>query len=168
MNDAELHLVVNHVPVIGALLSVPLLLLTLLSRRQGRGVLRASVLVMVLTGVGAVAAQLTGEPAEEYVEDLPGTYEHAIHEHEENAELATILAVLTALLGLGAVVVAERRELVPPILVGAMLAGSTVTAGAMALTGSVGGEIRHPEAREDAPVVPPHHEDDDEDEDDDD
>ena len=76
MNDAHLHLLVNHLPIVGAMLSLPLFGLALLMPKD-RGALRAAVLVAVFTALGGVAADLTGEPAEEVVEGLPDVTEDA-------------------------------------------------------------------------------------------
>jgi hypothetical protein len=146
VNAAHFHLIVNHLPIVGAVLSVPLLVLALFQRAD-RGALRAAVAVLVLSAGGALASLWSGEPAEEQVEHLPGTSEAAIEIHEERAELATGLSVVTALLGVGALVLAERRRIGSAAPIAVTLAGAVLTAGAMAWTGSTGGVIRHPEIR---------------------
>lgn len=147
MNAAHLHLLVNHLPIIGAMLALPLLALALLSKAD-RGALRAAVVVLALSGAGAVAALQTGEPAEEVVEDLPGVDERAIHEHEERGEAATILSVLAAAAGIATLVLAERRGQAPQAAMIGVLGLSLLSAGAMAWTGAAGGPIRHSELRD--------------------
>jgi len=147
MNAAHLHLVINHLPIIGACLSLPLVAL-ILWRRSDRGLILAAALTLVLTGVGALAALQTGEPAEEMVEHLPGTAESLIEPHEERAEVAAGLAVATALGALVVLGVAWRREGPLPVsLLATLLVASVATSGAMAWTGKAGGMIRHPEIR---------------------
>lgn len=148
MNAAHLHLLVNHLPIIGAMLTVPLLLLAMLMPRE-RGALRAAVLVAVLTGLGGGLALWTGEPAEEIVEDIAGVDEAAIHTHEERAELAAGLGGFAAVLGVMALALSERRKAVHLPLAGVALVGAVLTAGAMAWTGASGGPIRHSEIRGD-------------------
>ena len=96
MNAAHLRLVINHLPIVGAFLTVPLVALALW-RRGDRGLILAAVLTLGLTGVGALAALQTGEPAEEIVEHLPGAAESPIDTHEHRSQVATGLAVATAL-----------------------------------------------------------------------
>lgn len=147
MNDAHLHLLVNHLPIVGAVFSVALVALALFMPKE-RGALRAAVLLLVLTGGGAVAAQLTGEPAEEVVEELAGVDESQIHEHEERAEAALVISLITAALGIGVLVMNERKGAVPAAASGLLLVASLASAGAMGWTGQAGGPIRHSEIRD--------------------
>jgi hypothetical protein len=150
MNPAHLHLLVNHFPIVGAFVSLPLLALALW-RRGDRGSLLAAVTVLVVSAAGAGAAQLTGDDAEEVVEHLPGVSESLIHTHEERAEVATILAVVTGLGSLGILGFAIRSGKTPLIGTVVLTAGALATAGTMAWTGQAGGQIRHTEIRDGAP-----------------
>ncbi len=99
MNGAHLHLLVNHLPIIGFALGLILLVATMF-RRADRGMFLASVLVLVIAGGGALVAQFTGEPAEEIVEHLPDVPKNLIETHEGAATSATVSAAITALLAL--------------------------------------------------------------------
>lgn len=134
--DVHLHLLLNHLPIVGTFLALPLLLLAALGRQ--RGALTAAVLVLGLAGGGAGAAYLTGEPAEEVVEDLAGTSEAALEAHEDRARLATALALLTALVGGVGLVRPNAGPLIPTLFV-----LTSLSATAMAWTGAAGGQIRH-------------------------
>ena len=101
MSWAHLHLALNHVPVVG--LPIVLLLLAWAILRRSAELLKASFGLMILLAVVTVIVQLTGEPAEELVEGLPGVVESMVETHEESALLGTIgLAVIgvIALFGL--------------------------------------------------------------------
>ena len=152
MTDAHLHLLVNHLPIVGAALSTLLWGLALLTGGE-RGALRAAALAAVFTGAGAAAAQLTGEPAEEAVERLPWADEALMHEHEERAEAATVVAVISGVLGLVAWGIAEKKDKGHGVLTGAALVGAIGTAGLMGWTGQAGGQIRHDEIRDGAPTT---------------
>lgn len=154
MNPAHLHLLVNHLPIIGFLFAIPLAALALL-RPGDRGIFTAVALVVALAAGGGVASQLSGEGAEEVVEDLPDVRESLIHEHEEAAEAATVVAVATALLALGLLGWRAKRggDLPRPALAGMLLA-TLVAGGAMARVGQLGGVIRHTEIREGAAAQP--------------
>lgn len=154
MNAAHLHLIVNHLPIVGAAIAVVLLVLALAQRGE-RGALRAGVLVLALSAAGAGAAYLTGEPAEEIVERMPGTSEAALETHEDRAGVATGLSVLAALAGAAALYLVERRKARPGVPVGVALASALLTTGAMVWTGASGGEIRHPEIRGGAAAAAP-------------
>ena len=148
MNAAHLHLLVNHLPILGSFLAAPLLVLALL-RRHEPGTLYGAVFLVLAAGIGAIAADQTGEGAEESVEDLPGVSEHLIHEHEEAAEVAMVLALVTAAIGIGATVVTARSGKVHPLATGILLSATLATSAAMANVGWAGGQIRHTEIRED-------------------
>lgn len=154
MNGAHAHLLVNHFPIVGTFLGVVLLLLTLATRRD-RGVWTAGVAVLALSAMGAAAAQLTGEPAEEVVEDLAGVDPDVVEEHEERAKIATIASVAVGVVALGAWFVGRRRDAIPVGFVGGTLAAAVVSAGLMAWTGNAGGKIRHPEIGDAPPAEGP-------------
>lgn len=154
MNGAHAHLLVNHFPIVGAFLGVVLLLLALATRRD-RGVWTAGVAVLALSAAGAGAAQLTGEPAEEVVEDLAGFDETLVEEHEERAKIATIGSVTVGVVALGAWFAGRRKAAIPTAYVGGVLAVALVSAGLMAWTGNAGGKIRHPEIGDAPPVEGP-------------
>lgn len=147
MNPAHLHLLVNHLPIVGAFLAVPLLGLALW-KRQDTGALRAAVLVLVFAAIGAGASMRTGEEAEEAVEASGWMSERLAHDHEERAELATPLSVVTALAGVALLIWSERKKVVNAGLVAGLGLLSVASAGAMAWVGSSGGVIRHDEIRD--------------------
>ncbi len=154
MDATHLHLLVNHLPIVGTFLALPLLVLALL-RRADAGALHAAALVLVLAGAGAIVAEETGESAEERVEHLAGTDEGALETHEERAEVATPVAVVTALLAIAAVAArALRPGLAGTVATVVTLASAIGSAGTMAWVGQSGGLIRHPELREGAPAAP--------------
>lgn len=103
-------------------------------------------------GLAVVATFLTGEPAEELVEKLPGVTKDLIHAHEEAGEVAmvlTLVAAATAFLSLFATRVAKLapvKRFLAPLLVLSLLGAM----GSLAYTGNLGGDIRHSELRADA------------------
>ena len=147
MNDVHLHLLVNHVPVLGTVFA--LLVGTYALARRQPDVLRVALGVLVICGAGSFAATQTGERAEEVVEDLPGVSEALIHEHEEAAEAANIASIALAVLALGALVWRRRQPDVGTVPAVVLLVGALATAGLMARAANAGGEIRHPEIRGD-------------------
>ena len=145
MTDVHLHLLINHLPILGSLFALVLGLYG--AARRQPSVVRAAFLTLIVSGVGSFAATRTGAGAEDAVEALPGVSEAILHEHEEAADVANSAAIALALLALG-VLVWRRRE--PEIGTGptvAVLLGAVVVFGLMARTGNLGGQIRHTEIR---------------------
>ena len=145
MNTAHLHLMLNHLPVLGA----PMLL-AVLAYGMGRRlpeVTRLALWGTVALGVISVAVYLTGEPAEELVESLP-TFDHDLVERHEAVALgATVLLGVTAVLA-GLALWASRvggrlAGTVSRLVLAGLLAGTA----AVAATAWTGGPIGHPEIR---------------------
>ncbi len=91
------------------------------------------------------ACFLTGEPAEETVEELPGVSEKMISLHENAATLAFWLLGVTGMLSLSAVLAGIRKKSVTNTLFIVSFILSALSFAAMARTGYYGGQIRHTE-----------------------
>jgi hypothetical protein len=147
MSWAHIHLALSHVPVIGLL--IVLLLLAVARVRRSTELTRASYVLLVLMAASAVVVYLTGEPAEELVENLPGFSEAIVEEHEEVALIATIGMGglgLIALVGL----IRFRAPRIEPAWYGrGVLLLALLMGGLMAWTANLGGQIRHSEIRTD-------------------
>ena len=143
-SGAHLHLLVNHVPIMGALFALALFTSSIW---YARGTLqRTALAVLVVVAIFSGIAKLSGDPAENATRGMPGVTRAATHEHEDMADKAFLLA---AALGIGAVVCLARwrtAELPSGVIVGCV-AGNILVAIAMAYTGLLGGQIRHTEVR---------------------
>ena len=145
MNGAEIHLLLNHIPVVGLFFVVALLTYALI--RKNVPLVNICVVFTLLLAVVTIPVNNSGEEAEEIVEEM-GRDHDLIHEHEEAAELALFL-----MLGLGGICIAyifllKRNEYVAHILSIILLAGCLGTSIYMAQVAHSGGEIRHPEIRD--------------------
>ena len=143
LNPAHLHLALNHLPVFGVLFGTILLAIGLW--RKNDTIRRTSLVVLLLTGVAAGAVYLTGEPAEELLENSAGVSERLIERHEDAAVTATTGA---ALLGLAALLLlwrSRRTGSMSTRLLVAIFGLALLTTVMMAWTANLGGQIRHPE-----------------------
>jgi hypothetical protein len=145
VNYPHLHLIINHVPILGSVFA--LLLVLWGTARGSREVRRLALWVALLAGLSVYPAYFTGEEAHEQVEDYPGFDHDATHEHEEAAEFSLIVLLASA----GAAGVAlflgrgDRTE--PGWARGAVLLGLVASTATVARTAWIGGEIRHEEIR---------------------
>lgn len=148
MNDAHLHLVVNHFPIIGTILGLGILVSGIVIKNNA--IKNTAYVVFSVVAIFAFLSMATGEGAEEIVEDMPNIGKLIIHEHEEMAEkLAVVLYVLgiVSLIGLysnfknnsKATIISYIAVVIASL--GALLAQQT---------GTTGGEIRHTEIRDNA------------------
>lgn len=159
MTPVHLHLLLNHVPVLGVAIGLLILLAGIAWRRAD--VTRTAMAVFVVAGLVAIPTYLSGEPAEEAVERAAGAVEPWVEPHEEAALTSLVLVEALAVLALGALWVHRRKPTVPQPLVVATAVLALVTAGSLAWTANLGGQIRHTEIRIGSSVLPPQSEDED-------
>ena len=147
MTATHLHLLLNHIPILGCFFGLALLAAGAVSHEGRLWLTRAALGVFLVVGVAAVRANLTGEEAEHQVEKLPGVTHHAVHEHEEAAEAALVAAALLGAVALGTFLLQQRNHPHTRRALWLVWALALVTAGLMARTGYEGGLIRRPELR---------------------
>lgn len=145
MNDAHFHLVVNHLPIVGVLIGFLVLLVGLIMKKPE--VKNTALGIFIFSALTAIAAFLTGEGAEEIVENLPGISETLIHKHEEYAEL--FFTLMQVLGGLSLITLFLQYKKLPFSKYGFMLILllSMVSMGVAKYVGTSGGEITHIEIR---------------------
>lgn len=145
MNDAHVHMVVNHFPIIGTILGLGILIAGNILKNNT--VKSTAYSLFIVAAIFAAISMGTGEGAEELVEDMPTIGKQIIHEHEEMAEkLALVLYVLGAISIVGLYFNYKKHSKAQVVAIGALV----VAFGAVFLaqqTGTTGGEIRHTEIR---------------------
>lgn len=145
MNAAYLHLLLNHLPVIGTIFGLLLLLWAML--RKGKELQSAGLGVFVLAALAAVPVYLSGEPAEKVAEHLPGVAESFIESHERVALMALVAVIVTGVVSLAGLVLHRHAEKFPSYVAPVVLALAVITSGLMGWTANLGGQIRHTEIR---------------------
>ena len=144
MNSAHLHLIFTHVPILGTLFGLALLLVALVKRSDD--LKRTSLWVFVLSGLLAVPTYLTGRPASALLSKMmPGMSMDAGDQHAEVAVIALTAALVLAVAAMLGLVMGRKARSFPGWLTGLTLALALITAGSMVWTASLGGKIRHPE-----------------------
>ena len=146
MNDAHLHLVVNHFPIIGTIFALGILVVGLFLKNNS--VKNTAYVLFIFSAIFALISVQTGEGAEEIVEDFPGIGKAIIHEHEELAEkLAIVIYLLGGISILGIILNVKNHAKAKFISVVVVLIAIPAIYLAT-LVGTSGGEIRHTEIRE--------------------
>jgi uncharacterized membrane protein len=147
MDLTHLHLILNHLPVVGIMFGFLILAWGVL--RGYEEVKTVGLIFLVFTAFAALPVYLTGEPAEEAVEKLPGVSEQIIELHENSALLSLILAMATGVLAFFGLIFKRFSAVnVTRFSMFAILFLSFVTGALMARTANLGGEIRHTEIRQ--------------------
>ena len=143
MNQAHIHLLINHLPVIGSLFGVIVLAHGMWTKNGQTKI--ASYNLFILSAIGAAIAYFTGEPAEEMVENIAGVTERAIEQHEDFAMSAFISFMLLGILSIfGLLITLKQSIFMRPVAIIILLV-SLVSFVLVARTGYLGGQIRHTE-----------------------
>jgi hypothetical protein len=146
MNQAHLHLIVNHVPILGSLFAAVLLAVGLLRRNDT--LTRAGLVAVLAAGVLCLPAQLTGEGAADVVRDLPRVSRALIQTHETAAELGFWVLEGAAALALFSLLLLKNASPRARLLALGTLLVTGLSFGLLARAGNLGGQILHTEIRE--------------------
>jgi uncharacterized membrane protein len=143
VNFAHLHLLLNHVPVIGTIVAVCLFLISFFGKN---GDLRRSSLI-IFAGVAflTIPTFVSGFGAQANVGKQPGVSTALIQRHEGAAMLSFWFMEITGALAIVGLLQFHRSSRPARWNVLAILLFSLVTVGLMARSGNTGGDIRHPE-----------------------
>jgi hypothetical protein len=151
IDAAHIHLMLNHLPVVGA--PLVLLLLTIGLLRGSREVITISLVLVIGLALAGGLVYLTGEPAEELVEHTAWFRETLVETHEEQALVGLIAMLVTGALA-GLALVLHRRAgaaiWLPRLTWGGLLVSSLL----FGWVGWSGGQIRHEEIRAGANAGP--------------
>ena len=145
MNQAHLHMVVNHFPIIGIIigmivLGVGIATKSAISKRIGS-------FILIGSAIFSFPSFETGEGAEEIVENLPGVSENLIEIHEEIAEQFMGFVWAIILIGVLSLLSEWKMKKFTNWLYISLFVISVFATYFAKLVGTSGGEIRHTEIR---------------------
>ena len=147
MNVAQLHLLLNHIPTVGSVIALGVLLLAF--ARRNEHLTHAGLEVLFVIAVLTLPAYVTGVAAQQQLRARPGVVIDAIRIHHDAALVGFTVTEFAGFLAWVALWQTRRRGRAARGLVAAVTLLLLV---AVALTGraaTLGGEIRHPEIRAD-------------------
>ena len=148
MNDAHLHMVVNHFPIIGTIFGFGILIVGLVLKNKT--LINTSYVLFIVAAIFGAISMGTGEGAEELVEDMPNIGKQIIHEHEELAEKLAILLYVLGGLSLVGLYLNFKNNAKAKLLSFLILGIATAGLFLVQKVGTSGGEIRHTEIRANA------------------
>jgi formate hydrogenlyase subunit 3/multisubunit Na+/H+ antiporter MnhD subunit len=146
MSAAHVHLLLNHIPILGSIFG--LLMLGYGMLRKSDEIQKTSLGVFVITALLTIPVYLAGDGAAEIVSNLPGVSTAIIQQHDK---AATITMIAIEVLGAASFLVLflswrSRRELRNWMTLGVLIL-AMLSSGLGAWTGTIGGQIRHTEIR---------------------
>ncbi len=150
-NDAQIHLMVNHLPILGSVFAILILLWGII--RKSQPIIGLALVFLILCAGFAFLAGETGENANEYLRDQKLLKKGEAKEHEQAADWAMYLLYGTALLSLIAVSFKKLHSKTWLLAIIVVIGG--MGAAAMVVTGLHGGKIMHKEVRDNAGIIGP-------------
>jgi len=143
MNQTHIHLLITHLPIFGSILGGLVLAHGLWTNSNQTKI--AAYNLFIISAIGAGIAYLTGEGAEETVENIQGVVEATIKTHEEFALFALISLIILGVTSLIGLFLTLRKSSLTRTLAIIILFISLISFGLVARTGYLGGQIRHTE-----------------------
>jgi uncharacterized membrane protein len=143
INFAHLHLLLNHVPVLGTIIAIALFVISFCGKNSD---LRRSSLI-IFSGVALVTIPtfVSGFGAQVNIAHQAGVAAPLIQRHLGSAMLSFWFMEITGGLAIAGLWQLHRTSRMSQWNVLALLCVSLLTAGLMARSGNTGGDIRHPE-----------------------
>lgn len=155
MDQAHLHLVLNHFPILGTLFGSILLIVG--AFKKSRTLQKAALLTLVGVALFTLPAYYTGEAAEHATEHMIGSSHDMLEEHEELAEKGLVVALVLGAVSLVLWFFIHRNRHKDYTKFSWIVVGlSIISFLLMALIGNHGGKIRRPELRGETVIERPH------------
>jgi hypothetical protein len=156
MEIAYLHLVTNHIPIIGVPFALAILIIGFW--RKSDELKAVAFLVFAFLGIATLTVYFLGQGGEDFIEELPGVSHDAIEDHEEFAMFPLITVLVAAVMSLFALIRyggfsrlvsrtanSDTARSFPGWVSGMVLVIGLISAALLGYVGRLGGVIRHPE-----------------------
>ncbi|MEO8453458.1 MAG: hypothetical protein ABI647_26985 [Gemmatimonadota bacterium] len=145
MNAVHVHLIVTHLPVLGVGLGTALLGFGLY--RKNRVIQQTALSILVLAGLAAGAAYVSGEAAEEVIEETLAVGTPYLERHEEAGVYGLVLAAIAGAMALIVLATGRKGRPLSKGLAALNLVIALLASGTLAWVANLGGQIGHPEIR---------------------
>jgi hypothetical protein len=145
MTEAHWHLLFNHMPIMGSFFGFIILTAGIFMKQPM--VRKTAYCVLIFSSLLTLPAFFSGEGAEEMIEELPNISHQLIHEHEESAEFALWLSEILGILAGVSLFLEQTKNKLASLMSILTLILNLGTFASMSFVGNSGGEIRHPEIR---------------------
>jgi uncharacterized membrane protein len=143
MDQVHIHLLITHLPIFGSILGGLVLAQGIWTKSDQTKI--AAYNVLIISSLGAVIAYLTGEGAEEAVENIQGVAKNMIEQHEDFAMFALVGLISVGVVSILGLYFTIRKSSLTKTIANLTLIVSLISFGLIARTGYLGGQIRHTE-----------------------
>lgn len=149
---AHLHLILNHVPIMGSLFTTALFIIALFYRNTF--IQKISLWFLVIIALVTAATYQTGDPAAHAVQNLPQVSDSALHAHELFGKFGLGAMFVTGVVALGGAFFYRKRPTIPTGYLALVLVILLINVGLFTYISFLGGQILHPEIRSFVPLLP--------------
>jgi hypothetical protein len=143
MNSIQLHLLTNHLPSIGQIVGILVLLTGLL--RASAALQNTGAWIILISAITILPVSWSGESAEEQIENISGVSETQIEAHEDAAGRAWVMTLVNGVVAIVWLVLSRTAPQMRTWLSAVFAITSVVSVILIALASHQGGLIRHPE-----------------------
>ena len=151
MDQTHIHLLITHLPIFGSILGGLVLAYGLWTKSNQTKI--AAYILFIISSIGAGIGYLTGEAAEETVENIAGISKNLIEQHEDFAVIALVSLIVLGVASVVGLFLTSRKSQFTRAVAVVVLFISLISFGLVARTGYLGGQIRHTEINSN-PVSP--------------
>ena len=143
MNQTHLHLLITHLPIFGSILGGVVLTHALWTKSNQTKI--AAYILFIIAACGAGIAYLTGQAAEETIENIQGISEKLIEKHEDFAMFALVSLIILGVASIVGLFLTLKKSPLTRTIAFIILFLSLTSFALVAWTGYLGGQIRHTE-----------------------
>lgn len=147
MNSAHFHITINHMPFFMTITGIILLGYGIFTKSSTTN--KFAYMFFIMSAFGALATYLSGEPAEEIVENIQGISHDLIHEHEEAAKYALIGYIMLFVLSCLGFFLSKTKSSFETKFNYILIVFSIVSCIIIYRVSSLGGKIHHTEISSD-------------------
>ena len=145
MTTVHLHLLLNHIPILGSIFVTVLFIVALIYRNTF--LQKVSLWSLVVIALFTAVTYLTGDGAVQAVQGLPDISVDILHLHETVAKVGLGLMFVTGVIALAGALFYSFKPKLPRLLLVLVLFILLLNSGVFAYIGYLGGQIHHPEIR---------------------
>lgn len=142
---AHLHLIVNHVPIVGSIFILAMYIIALLFKNVF--LQKVSLWFLVVVALSTAVSYITGDGTKRAVEGLSQASNAMIDLHETYARYSLIVMFVAGIVALGGALWYSRKPTLPLYLHISIMVILLISVVLFAYVGLLGGEIMHTEIR---------------------
>ncbi len=153
ISPAHLHLILNHIPIIGAGFVAAMLFIAIVYRNFFME--KVSLLFLVAIALTTAIVFKTGDGTAAAVQNLPGVSQQSILAHASAARIGLVLMFIIGCISLGGLVYFRKSDKLPRMYVFVVFALTVINTAVFIWIGYLGGQIMHPEIRQQSFIAAP-------------